>query len=353
MSWHQRRSRARRSSRSSPTSTLAWEPRLERLHANELPWRAPGRSVAGGPQSLSGAAAARARRSGSPRCTVPRGPAARRPRQRRSHRSARARLLPRGHGRRHRSARRRSACTPSPRGSRARTCATVPLRRDAGFALDVDDVLAACTPNTKLVFLCSPNNPTGNALERARHASICDGARGSRAGRRRRGVRGVLPASASMPRALPRFRTSSCCARCRRRIGLAGARCGTLIANPEIIDLLRKVIPPYAITQLTVEAVLATARSPRRSSCMRERSRDPQRARALRRGAATKRRCQRVWPSDANFLLVECADPEPCSRRARDANLLIRDVRAAALPRACASRIGTPEQNDRLLGALR
>ncbi len=38
--------------------------------------------------------------------------------------------------------------------------------------------------------------------------------------------------------------------------GLAGARCGTLIANPEIIALLRKVIPPYAITQMTVEAAL-------------------------------------------------------------------------------------------------
>jgi histidinol-phosphate aminotransferase len=136
--------------------------------------------------------------------------------------------------------------------------------------------------------------------------------------------------------------------------GLAGARCGTLIANPEIIALLRKVIPPYAITQLTVEAALRLLAAPQ-IAIMKSRITEicSERARitdAIRKLADVKR----VWPSHANFILVEFADPERALTRARAASLLIRDVRAQfGLPRTVRISIGTAEQNDRLLGALR
>ena len=63
---------------------------------------------------------------------------------------------------------------------------------------------------------------------------------------------------------------------------------------------------------------------------------------------------KRVWPSDANFILVECGDPTRALDRARAANLLIREVRAQfGLPRCVRISIGTPDQNERLLVALR
>jgi histidinol-phosphate aminotransferase len=136
--------------------------------------------------------------------------------------------------------------------------------------------------------------------------------------------------------------------------GLAGARCGTLIADPEIIALLRKIIPPYAITQLTVEATLKLLAAPQttlmNARIAEIRSERERVASALRTLASVKR----VWPSDSNFVLVEFADPERALRAARSANLLIRDVRAqVGLPRTVRISIGTPEQNERLLGALR
>jgi histidinol-phosphate/aromatic aminotransferase/cobyric acid decarboxylase-like protein len=60
----------------------------------------------------------------------------------------------------------------------------------------------------------------------------------------------------------------------------------------------------------------------------------------------------KVWPSEANFLLVDCFDADAVLQRVRGAGLIIRDVRQSALPRSVRISVGTPEQNDRLLGAL-
>jgi histidinol-phosphate/aromatic aminotransferase/cobyric acid decarboxylase-like protein len=61
----------------------------------------------------------------------------------------------------------------------------------------------------------------------------------------------------------------------------------------------------------------------------------------------------RVWPSDANFLLVDCREPDDVLTRARRAGLLIRDVRQAALRASVRISVGTPQENDRLLECLR
>jgi histidinol-phosphate/aromatic aminotransferase/cobyric acid decarboxylase-like protein len=134
--------------------------------------------------------------------------------------------------------------------------------------------------------------------------------------------------------------------------GLAGARVGALLAAPQIIQLARKVIPPYAITELTVEAVvpllepaaLQSARA-RVAVLLHERSR-------VARALSQSKLVSKVWPSEANFLLVDCTDADAVLQRVRAAGLIIRDVRQSALPRSVRISIGTPEQNQRLLGAL-
>ena len=136
--------------------------------------------------------------------------------------------------------------------------------------------------------------------------------------------------------------------------GLAGARCGTLLANPEIIALLRKVIHPYAITQMTVEAALKlltpeqlAVTKARISSIKAERQR-------MYEALAKLPGVKRVWPSDGNFLLAEFEDPDRALMRSRGANLLIREVaRRSACPRTLRLSIGTPDQNNRLLESFR
>jgi histidinol-phosphate aminotransferase len=229
---------------------------------------------------------------------------------------------------------------------------TAPLDAARGFALDVDALLAHVDDNTKLVFVCSPNNPTANAvppvilLQLAQQLAprallVVDEAYIDFAS-----VESLCPKLSSHPN-LVILKTLS------KAHGLAGARVGALIAAPEIIALARKVIPPYAITELTVEAVVPLlqpsaieAMRSRVASLLKERAR-------LAQALAALPLISKVWPSDANFLLVDCTDPDVVLARVRAAGLIIRDVRQPALPRSLRISVGTPEQNDRVLESLK
>jgi len=134
---------------------------------------------------------------------------------------------------------------------------------------------------------------------------------------------------------------------------LAGARLGTLIAAEEIVALLRRIIPPYALPAATVEQVLALTEAPQRAMAAdRIRTllgeREAARARLARMAIVS-----RVFPSDANFLLVEFRDAQRALAAAKAEGLLVRDFSSAAgLANCLRISIGTPAQNERLLSAL-
>ena len=229
----------------------------------------------------------------------------------------------------------------------------VPLRAAEEFSLDETALLDRCSPAVKLVFLCSPNNPTGNLLDEATVLRIAARLEG-------RALLIVDEAyvefapSQSLSRHIGRLPRLVILRTLSKAYGLAGARCGTLIANREIVALLRRVIPPYAIPQLTVEAALRLLQ-PAQLAVMRARIEALRGERErLRAALRTLPNAVRVWPSEANFVLVEFEDPDDALFRARAARLLIRDVRAQpGLARALRISVGTPEQNDRLVEALR
>lgn len=226
----------------------------------------------------------------------------------------------------------------------------VPLRPERDFALDVEAVLAACDANTRIVFLCTPNNPTGNALDpaaiekllvtlSARALVVVDEAYIEFSGDR------------SLAGSLARFPNLVVLRTLSKAFGLAGARVGSLIADAAIVSLLGKVIPPYSIPQLTIEAVFATL-APPQLAIQRERVAQVRGERERLRTALTGARgVRKVWPSVANFLLVDFAAAEAALESARRAKLLIRDMRSVS-PHGLRISVGTPEQNDRLIRSL-
>ena len=227
----------------------------------------------------------------------------------------------------------------------------VPLSPERSFALDPAAVLQRCAAATKIVFLCSPNNPTGNLLEEEAMLKIVAGLAG-------RALVVVDEAyiefagRASLARQLAQWPNLAVLRTLSKAYGLAGARCGALLAAPEVIALLRKIIPPYAIARPTLSAALGrltpaalAAGQAQLAVLLRERSR-------LQRALAALPGITRVWPSDANFLLVEFTDPQHALDRAAAARLLVRDARGyPGLGGALRISIGTPEQNARLLQA--
>ena len=226
----------------------------------------------------------------------------------------------------------------------------VPLPAARGFALDTAAVLAACDANTKIVFLCSPNNPTGNAMEPAaieqllvtlanRSLVVVDEAYIEFSG------------DASLTSALTRFPNLVVLRTLSKAFGLAGARVGSLIAAAEIVALLAKVIPPYSIPQLTIEAVLATLAEPQLAIQLERVAQIRAERERLRAALANCKSVQKIWPSVANFLLVDFADAEAVLGAARSAKLLIRDMRNVS-PRSLRISVGSPEQNDRLIRSI-
>ncbi len=333
-----------------PYAHAAWDPRLERLHANELPWRVHADMSAAGlnrypepqPRELVTRLAALYEVDPS-MVLVGRGS------------DEGIDLLTRAFCRAGHDA--VLVCPPTfgmyavAARIQGAKVVEVPLDVERGFALDVPAVLAALVA-VKLVYVCTPNNPTGNSLDAGDIGRIVAAARG-------RALVVIDEAYAEFATA-PSW-TASIAAEphvvvlrtLSKAHGLAGARIGTLIATPAIVALLRRIIPPYALAQPTVEAALAVL-EPTQLEIMRVRRDDILRER--HRVATALSRCpgvRRVWPSDANFLLAQFADATSALERIARAGLLVRDLRGTAgLGEALRITIGTPLQNTRMLDSL-
>jgi histidinol-phosphate aminotransferase len=229
---------------------------------------------------------------------------------------------------------------------------TVPLKAADGFALDEKALLQHCTSQVKIVFLCSPNNPTGNLLEPEPILRIA----GKLAGRALVVVDEAYVEFAgvdSLAQHTPRHSNLCVLRTLSKAHGLAGARCGTLIADPEIVRLLRKVIPPYALSQLTIDAVLKLLH-PAGLPTLHERIEMIRAERErVSRALTGLRSVVRVWPSAANFVLVEFKDATKALAKVHSARLLVRDGRIyPELPETLRITIGASAQNMRLIQAL-
>jgi histidinol-phosphate aminotransferase len=232
------------------------------------------------------------------------------------------------------------------------TVIEVPLLRDADYDFDMHALLAHRDSHVKLVFLCSPNNPTGNRLD----SGAILGLTRALDGRALVVVDEAYVEFADAPSLISQLPTHPGLVVLRtlsKAHGLAGARCGVLIGHPDIVALLRRVIQPYAITQLSIEAVFKSLEpAALEESALHISTLKVERTRVSRELELLSGALQ-VWPSQANFLLAEFKDPAATWQRAHDAGLLVRDMRhALGLSHALRISLGTPVQNNRLLQIL-
>jgi histidinol-phosphate aminotransferase len=225
----------------------------------------------------------------------------------------------------------------------------LPLERNQGWSLDPERVLAVWRPNIKLVYLCSPNNPTANLMNQAALEHICTALDG-------KAIVVIDEAyiewsrSASLVTWLARFETLAVLRTLSKAHALAGARLGALLAAAELIEIAGRVIPPYALAQPTIEAALRAlepeeiaASQVRLEALLMEKD-------YLRRGLERSPLVAKVWPSDANFLLIDCGDADRFMHNSLAGGLIVRDLRAhAALRHSLRVSVGTRAQNDALL----
>ena len=221
----------------------------------------------------------------------------------------------------------------------------VRLRED--FSLDAEALLAASDARTKLLFLCSPNNPSGNAFS---HAQVLDLAA------RFRGIVVVdeayidfcsIPSLRSRVREIPNLVVLQTLS---KAWGMAGLRLGLAFAGERIISLMSRIKYPYNINILAQQAALRQL----------EEHVDAQIAEIVAQRAVVTRMLEaypfirKVYPSEANFLLVKVgADADALyAHLLRDGIIVRNRSRVPGCEGCLRITIGTPEENRRLEASL-
>jgi histidinol-phosphate aminotransferase len=217
------------------------------------------------------------------------------------------------------------------------------------FQIDAATVRSIADTNTKMIFCCSPNNPTGNLLRRNDILDLCattsaivvvdeayfDFAQSE----------SVVSAISQFPN-LVVLRTLS------KAWGLAAIRLGYAVAHPEIISYLMKVKAPYNINALTSAEAIRALEHPEHvrnsvTSTVSERKR-------LGDELVKFHFVLKVFPSDANFLLVRFSDARAVYQHLAQRGVIVRDRSSEPKLTNCLRiSVGTPEQNNLLLTALK
>jgi histidinol-phosphate aminotransferase len=228
----------------------------------------------------------------------------------------------------------------------------VSLERSRGWDLDAGKLLDAWRPHMKIVYLCSPNNPTGNAFSLDAIEAVCAALDG-------KAIVAIDEAyiewsgRPSLASWLERFSTLAVLRTLSKAHALAGARVGALLAHPDLIELARRVIPPYSLAQSTIETALR-ALEPAELAAAHGRIAALLEEREYLRGRLERSLLvAKVWPSDANFLLIDCTDADRFMKRSMAGGTIVRDLRSnPALPTSLRVSVGTRAQNEALLASL-
>ena len=230
-------------------------------------------------------------------------------------------------------------------------CREVALDAGCGFALDPERLLARVDADTKLVIVCSPNNPTGTLW----HSALAFLAE-------RLESRALLVVDeayvefANAPSAtalLDRHENVAILRTLSKAHALAGARIGALIAPAALAAFIGRVAPPYPLPSPSVALALA-ALEPAALEATRIRIDAIRSGRErLRASLAGLRNVCAVWPSEANFVLARFDDARGVFERALAAGVLVRDVSdQPALAGCLRITVGTAAENAALLAAL-
>lgn len=216
------------------------------------------------------------------------------------------------------------------------------------FQIDVDTVKKNVDSNTKLMFCCSPNNPTANLLRPSDILALCtlgpavvvDEAYVDFAQSESLGTR-VL----TQPNLIVMHTLS-------KAWGLAGIRLGYCIADAIIISYLMKVKPPYNINALTSQTTLQALR---KKEEVRQTIAAIIQEREWLSAELTRLSCiQRVFPSDANFVLVRCKDAASLYHNLVARNIIVRNRSTEPLLQNCLRiTVGTRHENEMLIQAMK
>lgn len=217
------------------------------------------------------------------------------------------------------------------------------------FDLDLDAFPKTFDATTKILFLCSPNNPTGNLLSRDKILEVL---------KRFYGLVVIDEAyidfanSKSFVNELSKYPHLVVLQTFSKAWGLAGLRLGMCFASPEIINLLNKIKYPYNVNVRTQDLALDALENAYKKDIWVDEiltQRDK-----LIKALKSLKIVDKVFPTDANFVLVRVKDAPGTYQYLMDNQIIVRDRSRVTLCYNCIRiTVGTPEENERLIEALK
>lgn len=218
-----------------------------------------------------------------------------------------------------------------------------------GFQPNVEAILKTASASSKLLFLCSPNNPTGNLVENGRLEALLNAFPGLVVVDE--AYIDFAGPEASVAPLLDRYPKLVVLQTLSKAWGQAGLRLGMAFAHPRIVELLQRIKAPYNLAtpsqQLALDALNAADRFAEQTrQLLNERNR-------LAEVLQSLPQVEQVFPSQANFLLVRFADANGTYQKLLSNGIIVRDrSRVPQLEGCLRMTIGTPEENNRLLATL-
>ncbi len=226
----------------------------------------------------------------------------------------------------------------------------VATRADRDFEIDVDELLQACDENSRLLFVCSPNNPTGTLLPVSELTKLLT----ARAGKSvvvvdeayvEFGTEESAVSLLEQHQNLVVLRTLS------KALGFAGARCGAVIGPPAVIRMLSAVQAPYAMSTPVVECVEDALQDEQLAAADDAVTAIVSERRRVMAAMSNYPFVKKVWPSAANFFLVQVDDADRIMQRCGDEGILLRYY-GGDLADCVRISVGSRDENNRLLQAL-
>ncbi|WP_372917527.1 histidinol-phosphate transaminase [Salegentibacter sp.] len=217
------------------------------------------------------------------------------------------------------------------------------------FQPDPLTILEAVNENTKIIFLCSPNNPTGNSFTEEKVEEIL------------RNFSGLVvideayidfSEKESWLQKLNNFPNLVITQTLSKAYGLAGIRLGILYASEEIITILNRIKPPYNVNQLTQQRALEELKDPEKvnlqvANILQQRA-------GLFKAFREIEVIEKIYESDANFILVKVDDADKRYRQLIEKGIVIRNRSSQPLcENTLRLTVGTELENKRLIQALK
>lgn len=216
------------------------------------------------------------------------------------------------------------------------------------FQIDLNELKEKWNGSSKMLFLCSPNNPTGNLFSKSSIEQVL------------KSFQGIVvvdeayidfSSEPSWALELKHYRNLIVLQTLSKAWGMAGARVGVAMGDPFVISMMEKIKPPYNISQLNQSVAFAALHNEQKknkqvASLLNQRER-------LEKELLDNKLVKKIIPSEANFLLVKFDHADAIFQLLLEERVVVRDKTKDKHCFGCLRiTVGTKEENDRLLGLL-